>query len=59
MLHLLSSIGGVLIGCALIGIIASDYVKLPPNVAYIISGINKMKLKCHNNNWQYMAKRAV
>lgn len=42
MLHLLlSSIGGVLIICALIGIIASGYVKSPPNVAYIISGFRK------------------
>lgn len=42
MLHLLlSSIGGVLIICALIGIIVSGYVKSPPNVAYIISGFRK------------------
>ena len=41
MLHLLSSIGGVLIVCALIGIVASGYVKSPPNVAFIISGFRK------------------
>lgn len=42
MLHLLlSSIGGVLVICALIGIIVSGYVKSPPNVAYIISGFRK------------------
>ena len=42
MLHLLlSSIGGVLIICALVGIIVSGYVKSPPNVAYIISGFRK------------------
>lgn len=41
MLHLLSSVGGVLIVCALIGIVASGYVKSPPNVAFIISGFRK------------------
>lgn len=41
MLHLLSSVGGVLAVCALIGIVASGYVKSPPNVAYIISGFRK------------------
>lgn len=35
-----------------------NYITLP-NKNYKQVGINKMKLKCHNNNWQYIAKVAV
>ena len=31
----------------------------PPNKTYKQIGINKIKLKCHNNNWQYILKNTV
>ena len=36
----------------------NDYITLP-NKTYKQVSINKMKLECHNNNWQYIIKNAV
>lgn len=35
-----------------------NYITLP-NKSYKQVNINKMRLKCHNNNWQYIAKKAI